>query len=243
MKRLILVFFIITVSVAIGSVFAEDVFEEDIILTSAGDLKITFIGHSTLMFTFVDMVIHIDPWSRLADYTKLPKADLVIITHDHPDHLDLNALEIICTKQTELVYTETCAVKYEGGTVMKNGDTVTFRGLNIEAVPAYNFKRENRRTVHPKGEGNGYIITFGDKRVYVASETENIPELKLIKGIDVAFLAMDSRFNMTPENAVEAAKVFMPKILYPYHFGKSDMSVIESLLKDTGIEVRIRDMK
>ena len=163
---------------------AQAQFETDIITTSAGDLKITFIGHGTLIFTFNGKVIHIDPYGKLADYSILPKADIILITHEHSDHFDLSAIKILRTNQTELVLTETCAKKISGGMVMKNGEVQTIQGIKIEAVPAYNIvhKRDNGQPFHPQGVGNGYILTFGDKRVYVAGDTENIPEMKTLQG-------------------------------------------------------------
>jgi L-ascorbate metabolism protein UlaG (beta-lactamase superfamily) len=224
---------------------AQAQFETDIITTSAGDLKITFIGHGTLIFTFNGKVIHIDPYGKLTDYSILPKADIILITHEHSDHFDLSAIKILRTNQTKLVLTETCAQKILGGMVMKNGEVQTIQGIKIEAVPAYNIvhKRDNGQPFHPQGVGNGYILTFGDKRVYVAGDTENIPEMKTIQGVDVAFLPMDLPYTMTPEMVADAAKVFKPKILYPYHYGDTNTSKLMELLKDEQeIEVRIRKM-
>jgi len=221
-------------------------FETDTIKTSAGDLKITFLGHGSLYFTFGGKVIHVDPFSAVADYSTLPKADIVLLAHEHMDHLDLKALNPVRSDKTIVVLPEVCAKQVEGGLVMKNGDVKTVGGLKIEAVPAYNIvhKREAGQPFHPKGVGNGYIITFGDKRVYVAGDTENIPEMKNIKNIDVAFLPMNLPYTMTPEMAADAAKMVNPKILYPYHYGETDTSKLVALLKDTKeIEVRIRKMK
>jgi L-ascorbate metabolism protein UlaG (beta-lactamase superfamily) len=224
---------------------AQAQFETDNITTSSGDLKITFIGHGTLIFTFNGKVIHVDPYGELVDYSILPKADIILITHEHSDHFDLSAIKILRTNQTELVLTETCAQKISGGMVMKNGEMQTIQGIKIEAVPAYNIvhKRDNGQPFHPQGVGNGYILTFGDRRVYVAGDTENIPEMKTIQGIDVAFLPMDLPYTMTPEMVADAAKVFKPKILYPYHYGDTDTSQLLEILKDVReIEVRIRKM-
>jgi len=221
-------------------------FETDVIKTSAGDLKITFIGHGTLMFEFGGKVIHVDPWTKLADYGTLPKANLVLVTHEHQDHLDLGALKKVRSDKTPCVLTEICTKKVEGGTVMHNGDTKTVEGIKIEAVPAYNLvhKRDNGQPFHPKGQGNGYILTFGDKRVYVAGDTENTPEMKALKEIDIAFLPMNLPYTMTPEMVADAAKAFKPKILYPYHTGETDLGKITDLMKDApAIEVRIRKMK
>ena len=245
MKRLfLLVTFLVGVFAFTAA--AQEQFATDTIKTSAGDLKITFIGHGTLMFTLGKKVIHVDPWSRLADYTKMPKADIILVTHEHRDHFDLKALEVLRTKNTVLVLTETCASRIKGGIVMGNGDVKTIEGLKIEAIPAYNIvhMRSEGRPVHPKAVGNGYVITLGNKRVYVAGDTENTPDMKKIKDIDIAFLPMNLPYTMTPEMVADAAKAFKPKLLYPYHYGKTDTSKIVDLLKDVKeIEVFIRKMK
>ena len=228
------------------SAVAQEPFERDTLKTSAGDLEITFIGHGTLMFEFEGKIIHVDPFSREADYAKLPSADLVLITHEHRDHLDLEALEKVRTEKTALVLTEACAQQVEGGMVMKNGDVETVKGVKIQAIPAYNLvnKRQDGKPFHPQGVGNGYLITFGDKRVYVAGDTENIPEMKALKEVDCAFLPMNLPYTMTPEMVADAAKAFQPGILYPYHYGDTDPSRLVELLKDQKeIEVRIRRME
>ncbi len=241
--------FIIPVSLLVMcsafSAVAKD-FDTDTDATSGGNLQITFIGHGTLMFTFNGKVIHVDPWSRFSDYSKMPKADLILITHHHRDHFDLTAINQTRTPKTLVVLTESCADKVDNGIVMKNGDIKSVGGLNIEAVTAYNLVHMRSEGVpyHPKGVGNGYIITFGDKKVYVAGDTENTPEMKSLKGIDIAFLPMNLPYTMTPEMVADAARAFKPKILYPYHYGSTDASKVADLLSDmTEIEVRIRDMK
>jgi L-ascorbate metabolism protein UlaG (beta-lactamase superfamily) len=245
MEKLFLsVLVLIVISVAVAA--AQEKFETDTIKTSAGDLKITFIGHGSLMFTFKGRIIHVDPFTEVADYSKMPKADIVLLTHEHRDHLDLKALGILRTEKTVVMLTKTCAKQIENGIAINNGDVKTIEGLKIEAVPAYNIvhKRDNGEPFHPKGIGNGYVITFGDKRVYVAGDTENIPEMKELKNIDIAFLPMNLPYTMTPEMVADSAKAFKPKILYPYHYGETDTSKLLNLLKDTKeIEVRIRKMK
>lgn len=241
-------FFLIPVFVglmAFGAA-AQGSFQTDILKTSQGDLEITFIGHGSLMFTFNGKVIYVDPFSKLAEYSKLPKADMLLITHEHGDHLDLKAVEAVSTDKTVLVLTKTCAASLKGGIIMENGDTKTVGGLKIEAVPAYNLVHMRSEGVpfHPKGIGNGYVITFGDKRVYVAGDTENIPEMKKLERIDCAFLPMNLPYTMNPEMVADAAKAFKPKILYPYHYGDTDTSNLEQLMKDTpDVEIRIRMMK
>ncbi|MGW8209394.1 MAG: MBL fold metallo-hydrolase, partial [Syntrophobacteria bacterium] len=209
-------------------------------------LQITFIGHGTLMFSFGGKVIHVDPVSREADYSKMPKADLILITHEHGDHLDPQAIELVRTEKTSIVLTEVCGSKISGGVVMKNGEVRNVQGLKIEAVPAYNLVHMRSPGVpfHPKGVGNGYVITFGKKRVYVAGDTENVPEMKKLKNIDVAFLPMNLPYTMTPEMVADAAKAFKPAILYPYHYGETDTSQLIELLQGVGeVEVRIRRMQ
>ncbi len=225
---------------------AQEGFSTDIISTSEGDLAITFIGHGTLMFSFKGKVIHVDPWTRFTDYINMPKADIILITHEHMDYFDKKAIDTLSTNKTRLVLTEKCYSQTGRGIVMKNGETRTIDGLRIEAVPAYNIvhMRGENNPFHPKGDGNGYIIAFGDKKVYVAADTENTPEMKALKGIDIAFLPMNLPYTMSPEMVADAARTFRPKIIYPYHFGDTDTSILVELLKDEkDIEVRIRDMQ
>ena len=225
---------------------AEEQFETDLIETSDGELQITFIGHGTLMFQFDGTVIHVDPWSRLADYTKLPKADLILLTHHHSDHFDPAVIEKIKKDNAIVVLTEICSENFKDGMVMRNGDDQTIMGVDILAVPAYNLlhMRESGEPFHPKGEGNGYVLTFGDTRVYIAGDTENTPEMKNLEGIDYAFLPMNLPYTMTPEMVAEAAGIFKPKVLYPYHYGETDISELIELLKDNkDTELRIRKME
>jgi L-ascorbate metabolism protein UlaG (beta-lactamase superfamily) len=227
-------------------VIAEEQFEKDVVETSAGDLEVTFIGHGTLMFTFDGKTIHVDPWSKLADYSKMPKADLILLTHHHGDHLDAAAIDQLRGENTVVVLTELCAKTVKGGIVMKNGDEQSIMGIDVLAVPAYNLvhKRDNGEVFHPRGEGNGYVLTFGDKRVYIAGDTENTPEMKALKNIDYAFLPMNLPYTMTPEMVADAVRAFKPKVLYPYHYGDTDTAEIVELLKSMkGIEVRIRKME
>ncbi len=238
--------FVIAILFATVGVQAQTSFETDTIKTSQGDLNITMIGHGTLMFTHNGKVIHLDPWTKLADYSKLPKADLILITHEHQDHLDLDAITKIGKDGTKILVNGNSAQKLPNSVVMKNGDSTTVDGIMIEAVPAYNLvhKRDNGQPFHPKGSGNGYIITFGDKRVYVAGDTENTPEMKALKNIDIAFLPMNLPYTMTPEMVADAAKAFKPKTLYPYHTGETDLKKLSDLMKDsTGTVVVFRKLK
>jgi len=228
-----------------GFAAAQQKFEKDVIPTSEGDLAITFIGHGTLMMTFRGITIHIDPYGEVADYGSLPKADLVLVTHEHSDHLDPKAIKAVNKPDTTVIASKACVGKLPNALIMANGDTRTVLGLSVEAVPAYNIAhtRPDGNPYHPKGSGNGYIVTFGDKRIYIAGDTENTPEMKALKTIDIAFLPMNLPYTMTPEMVADAARAFRPKILYPYHFGDTDTSKLTKLLQgEKTIEVRIRKM-
>ena len=230
----------------VAAVAAAQGVEKDVVETSAGKLEITFLGHGSLFFGHGGRVIHVDPFGRVADYSRLPKADLVLITHAHGDHLDGAALAAIRTPQTVVVAAPDCEGKLEGATILKNGEQRTLAGVAVTAVPAYNLvnKRPDGAPFHPQGGGNGYVIGFGDTRVYVAGDTENVPEMKALTGIAVAFLPMNLPFTMTPEMVADAARGFRPRILYPYHFGETDPQRLVELLKgEKGIEVRVRSMK
>ena len=219
-------------------------FETDIISTSAGDVAITFLGHGSLMMEFKGKIIHVDPFGEVADYSQLPKADIVLVTHEHGDHPDLDALGHVRTEKTVVVLTELCAAKVKDGIVLHNGETREVGGLTVNALPAYNMvnKRPDGLPFHPKGAGNGYIVTFGDTRIYIAGDTENTPEMKGLQNISVAFLPMNLPYTMTPEMVADAVRAFHPRILYPYHFGDTNTSRIVDLLKGEDVDVRIRKM-
>jgi L-ascorbate metabolism protein UlaG (beta-lactamase superfamily) len=232
--------------VALAAPSVASAFEKDVIPTSAGPLEITFIGHGTLMFGFAGKVVHVDPFSRLADYATLPKADLVRVTHAHGDHLDPVALAAVRKPDTDVIVAPVCAGKVAGAQVLQNGESLSVLGIEVTAVPAYNLvhKREDGSPFHPKGEGNGYVLSFAGTRVYVAGDTENTPEMKALAGLDVAFLPMNLPYTMTPEMVADAARAMKPHILYPYHYGDTDPARLVELLRDEkSIEVRVRPMK
>jgi L-ascorbate metabolism protein UlaG (beta-lactamase superfamily) len=178
----------------------------------------------------------------------LPQADIILITHHHGDHFDLNAIHKVKKDETKIIATQKCkdmSEELESAIIMSDHESKNIAGLKINSVPAYNIKhkRENGEPYHKKGDCNGYVITLGNKKIYVAGDTEDIPEMKYLTNIDIAFLPMNVPYTMTPEMAAEAAKAFKPSILYPYHYGNTDTSKLVELLKDTDeIEVRIRKM-
>lgn len=209
------------------------------VFASASDtIAIHSLGHGSLYFEYKDLVIHVDPYSSQADYNSLPDASLICITHGHSDHYDLNAMNKIKTVSTEMICTQ--AVKSLGtftGTtsVLNNGDSAVFKGIQVKAVPAYNVMS----SWHTKGVGNGYVFTFGEKRVYVAGDTETIPEMGNLGKIDIAFLPMNLPYTMTPATAATAAKLIKPDILYIYHFGTSDTASLRKLLIDQPMTIRM----
>ncbi len=223
-------------------------FEKDTIPTAQGNMVITFIGHGSLMFEFKGLVIHIDPTSHITDYSQFPKADIVLVTHHHRDHIDTVALNKIHKEGTRIYLTQKCIEEINGisnANVLKNNDIIVEHDIKIEAVPAYNIMHMRSAGIpfHPKGEGNGYIVTFADKRVYIAGDTENTPEMKSLTDIDIAFLPMNLPYTMTPAMVADAVRAFMPKILYPYHYGNTKTDELLELLKDfTATEIRIRNM-
>ena len=245
MSKISLVLVLLTMGFTlVGAVLRK--LEEDSIPTSRGDLRISFVGHASLFFTFDGKVIHVDPVSGEGDYRGFPKADLILITHEHFDHLDAEAVRLIRKPGTQVVISQACAGKIKDAVVMKNGGKMTALEFEIEAVPAYNIvhKRSDGNPFHPKGQGNGYVITFGDKRVYVAGDTEPIPEMKSLGTVDIAFLPINLPYTMSPEMAAEAARAIKPKILYPYHYGETDTrKLVERLKSSPEIVVRVRRMK
>jgi len=238
-----IVLFMLTFCLGSSSIGQE--FQKDVIQTMGGELVITFIGHGTLMFEYQNNVIHIDPWTHLADYTKLPKADVILLTHDHGDHFDPKAIEAVSKENTEIILTKLCYKKLKKGKVLSNGDYTSVAGFPLEAVPAYNTfaRRGNGKPYHPKGDGNGYIITFSNTRVYIAGDTEYYPEMDKMLNISIAFLPMNLPFTMAPSLVAICAKSINPQIVYPYHFGETKPEELVKLLMGTGIDVRIRSMK
>ncbi len=245
LKYIILILFL-SFSIPAISQPTQMQFETDTIPTEEGELRIMFIGHGTLMFDYDGTVIHVDPVSRYADYSKMPKADLILVTHHHGDHLDPQTIGLIRGDETAIICTETAAEKLTGATIMKNGEVKEVKGIQVEAVPAYNLvhKRNSGEPYHPKGIGNGYVLSLGGKKVYIAGDTENVPEMKNLSDIDIAFLPMNLPYTMTPEMVADAVNMIRPKIFYPYHYGSTDMNRLVELLKETkSLELRIRDMK
>ncbi|WP_165042925.1 MBL fold metallo-hydrolase [Dysgonomonas sp. ZJ709] len=209
------------------------------------ELKVTLVGHGSVMFEYEGKIIQVDPYSSVADYSKLPKADLILLTHEHRDHLDSAAIALTKRADTHFIVSKVCNEILGYGDIMSNGNKTEWSGIAIEAVPAYNIvnKLPSGEHYHPKGRGNGYVLTFGTLKVYVAADTENIQEMNRVKGtIDIAFLPKNLPYTMTDEMFIDAAKRVAPKNLYPYHFSEFDEAKIGAALKDTGIKLVVKPM-
>ena len=225
--------------------YSQETPEFDKITTSAGIAEMHFIGHGSLMFKVNGFIIYIDPVRSSGNYDFLPKADIILVTHEHGDHLDIKLIQDLKKEGTLLFCNQNSTLKVPWAMAMKAGDRQEINNIIIEAVPAYNIANESSpgHPFHPKGIGIGYILTIGGKRIYVAGDTENTTEMKSLTNIDIAYLPMNLPYTMTPAMVADAALAFKPKILYPYHFGETDTNEIIKLLKDSGIEVRIRNLK
>lgn len=229
----------------IFQVKSQDLPVSDQFGTPAGNVEIRFIGHGSLMFKMADIIVYVDPVRTSGSYDNLPKADIILVTHEHYDHLDTDLINYLKKSQSVILCNSAAAAKVKGAIVLKAGDTHQIVNIAIEAVPAYNIVNERApgQPFHPKGSGVGYILNFGGKRIYVAGDTENTPEMKALKNIDIAFLPMNLPYTMTPLMVADAARAFGPEILYPYHYGDTNTEEIVNLLKDSGIDVRIRNLR
>ncbi len=232
---------------------AQKSYEVDEFTTKSGKtVKFHALMHACIRIEMDGKEIQIDPVAKLGDrtvdYAAMPKADYIFVTHEHGDHYDAKSIKQLTGEKTQLVMNKRCADMYGAGKVMvrsalgtlrsaKNGDKLQLADISVEAVPAYNYT-EGHTQFHPKGRDNGYILTIDGLRIYIAGDTEDIPEMSKIKDIDIAFLPCNQPYTMTPDQLIRAAKVIKPKVLFPYHYGQTDLSGVPAQLKD--IDVRIR---
>ncbi len=228
-----------------GLPVTTDTYEVDIFKTKSGKtLKFHALVHASIRIEYDGKEIQIDPVTKLGnkviDYAGMPKADYLFVTHEHGDHFDKAAIKMLLNEKTTFITNPRCADMYGSGDVMVNGDKKQLADdMTIEAVPAYN-TTEGHLQFHPKGRDNGYILTIDGLRIYIAGDTEVIPEMESIKDIDIAFMPCNQPYTMTTDQLVEAARIVKPKVLFPYHFGRTDVSVIPAQLKGDSIDVRIR---
>lgn len=228
-----------------GLPIVTDEYETDTFTTKSGKtVTLHALVHSSIRMDYDGKTIYIDPVTKLGDKTidlaEMPKADYILITHEHFDHLGKDAIELLTKDRTQLITNRNCADILGYGTVMANGDKLQLADdIEIEAVPAYN-TTEGRQNFHPKGRDNGFVLTLDGLRVYVAGDTEDIPEMSEIEDIDIAFLPCNQPYTMTVEQLVRAAKTVKPKVLFPYHYSQTDVTGIPAQLEGDGVDVRIR---
>ena len=241
MKKLI---FCLVAVLGLTTACAQKSYEVDEFKTKSGKtVKFHALMHACIRIEMDGKEIQIDPVAKLGDrtvdYAAMPKADYIFVTHEHGDHYDAKSIKQLTGEKTQLVMNKRCADMYGAGKVMVNGDKLQLADISVEAVPAYNYT-EGHTQFHPKGRDNGYILTIDGLRIYIAGDTEDIPEMSKIKDIDIAFLPCNQPYTMTPDQLIRAAKVIKPKVLFPYHYGQTDVSSLPGILKADGIDVRIR---
>ena len=222
-----------------------DTYEVDVFTTPGGkSVEFHALVHASIRIVYNGWQIYVDPVTKLGqrtiDYTAMPKADGILVTHEHGDHFDQEAIQLLSHDNTYFVTNRRCADMYGSGYTVSNGDDIrATEDIRLQVVPAYN-TTPGREQFHPKGRDNGYILTLDGLRIYIAGDTEDIPEMEDIKDIDIAFLPCNQPYTMTTDQLVRAAKIIKPKVLFPYHYGQTDVSGLPALLQSEGIDVRLR---
>ena len=209
--------------------------------TTAGPLKITTVMHAGLVIEAGGQVVVVDP--AQGSWDGIPQADLILVTDIHGDHMNSSMIAKVKKSGGVVIAPAAVAKTVTEAQVLGNGETKTIGSWKIDAIPMYNLKRgpSEGKLYHDKGRGNGYVVTYGGLRIYIAGDTEGIPEMRALKNIDVAFVPMNLPYTMTPEEAADAVKAFHPKVVYPYHYMGSDTKAFEAALAGTGIDVRLRN--
>ena len=220
----------------------------DEVVVNGVKLKLTFFAHASLAIEYEGRMIYVDPVVGNADYSKLPKADMILVTHSHYDHFDMAAIEQLQSPDTRILLDKTSAEGFQGNcfTMLPKAVAEPFEDIKVEAVAAYNTS-EHQLQFHPKErEDCGYVVTLGGKvRIYVSGDTEPTDEMRELQGIDIAFVCVNQPYTMTPEQATEAVKALKPQVYYPYHYGQVDEPTdVEALAKmlEGVCDVRIRPM-
>ncbi len=228
-----------------GKSVVTTTYEVDVFKTKSGKtVKFHALVHASIRIEYDGKEIEVDPvgklGNKLINYAAMPKADYLFVTHEHGDHFDREAIKSLSDEKTRFITNKRCAEMFGAGEVMANGDVLKLADdCTIEAVPAYNTS-EGRTQFHPKGRDNGYILTIDGLRIYIAGDTEDIPEMSAIKDIDIAFLPCNQPYTMTTEQLVKAARTVKPKVLFPYHYGQTNLSSVPAQLQGEDIDVRIR---
>lgn len=211
--------------------------------TSNGDLVIHPVSHASFVMSWNGKTIYVDPVGGVGAYDGLPRPDMILITDIHGDHLDGNTLQGVVSN-AEILAPGAVVSELPGGLVeravsLSNGAIAERFGITVKAIPMYNLT-EDRLQYHDKGRGNGYVVTMGGVNVYISGDTEDIPEMRALKDIDVAFICFNLPYTMTEGQAAAAVNAFRPGIVYPYHYRGSDVALFTELVDDD-IEVRVGD--
>lgn len=204
--------------------------------TPLGELNIKVFGHASLYFQINGKHIYVDPYSEVIDYAGMVPADLIIITHSHYDHYDKNAFSQIETPNTLFVVSKDVGEIDSRYILLNNNESYVYEGIQIDSVPSYNIERRNEQgeLFHPQGLGNGYILDFDGFKVYIAGDTEPIPEMKFLPDLNIAFLPKNLPYTMTDDEFIYLSNELRPKILYPIHFFEFNYPAIVRRI-DTGI--------
>ena len=233
----------LTMASTIAATAAE--YQTDTFKTKGGkEVVITAIKHASLRIQYDGLEIQVDPVANYqpeTDYSKFPKADIILVTHEHFDHFDRDAIKALKKDGTQVIANPSVQKMLGSGMVLANGEShVLAKGIALDAVPAYN-TTPGHTQFHPKGRDNGYVLTMDGLRIYIAGDTEDIPEMANLKDIDVAFLPCNQPYTMTPQQVAKAAKTIKPKVLFPYHYSATPVKRVAELLAGTSIDVRIRN--
>ena len=249
MKRILLLLIVMFPFFSCGKKAALPYETDKIAAPSGGEVGIVFIKHGSLALDYKDFHIQIDPVSKqdgmTVDYSKFPKADLILVTHEHFDHLDADAVKSLEKGGTRVLLPQGSFEKLGFGEVVAEGDSFELEEyVRVDVVPAYNTTEDHLR-FHPRGLGVGYVLTIGGLKVYVAGDTELIPEMASLadEHLDVAFLPVNQPYTMTVGQCLDAARLIRPRILYPYHYSDTPVRQVADSLADSSIEVRIRQMQ
>jgi L-ascorbate metabolism protein UlaG (beta-lactamase superfamily) len=242
MKKTVAAFFLALLFV--GTTHAQQRQTDTFKTKSGKDITFTCIKHATIMMEYDGRYFYVDPVTMLkpqTDYTTMPRANYIFITHEHPDHFDRMALTQLVSTNTIVFTNPNVSQQFRNARVLQNGDSVVIADdVTLKAVPAYNYS-DGRTQYHPKGRDNGYILTIDGLRIYVAGDTEDIPEMTDIHDIDICFLPCNQPYTMTVNQLVKAAKTIKPKVLFPYHYSNTPINTVKLMLGGTDIDVRIRN--
>ena len=248
-KKLLSLAFVMLTCLACNSQKTEQikVGDDDVLRTKSGkEMSFLFIKHASFVINYDNLSIQIDPVSKMepaTDYSTFPKADFIFVTHEHFDHFDKDAIASLTGEKTQVILNKKCAEMLGSGTAMSNGETLKLRDdITVEAVPAYN-TTEGHQQFHPKGRDNGYVLTLDGLRIYIAGDTEDIPEMEQLKDIDIAFLPCNQPYTMTPEQLAHAATMIKPGVVYPYHFSETPADEMKKALDGVKIKAIFRNMQ